>query len=367
MAEPEQKSQDALNESRILLLGVQVLLSFQYSCALEPAFDKLPYSSQNLELFALAFLMIAFGLFVAPAPNHLLVWSDDDGPNLQKFVTLAVAIALMPFAAALALDIYIAAARTAGMGTKEVLFQTRHLGWGTDTHLYRTLDELRGQLPLHFASGPRVLKQNRGNGGIGTWKVELAAHGTSKVGLDTAVRVLHARRGSVEEDLRLGDFMNRCERYLAGNGRMIDQPFQPRLSDGMIRCYMVRDEVAGFGHQLVKALMPSPPGTEPTQPGPRIMYGAAEPAFKALRQKMESDWTPAMMRLLDIDRSSLPVIWDADFLHGPKTESGEDTYVLCEINVSAVLPFPEQATAKIAQAAATSMLSAGKSRIPTKV
>src|SRR5216684_2216887 len=34
------------------------------------------------------------------------------------------------------------------MGTKEVLFRTRRLGWGTDTHLYRTLDDLREQLPL---------------------------------------------------------------------------------------------------------------------------------------------------------------------------------------------------------------------------
>src|ERR1700733_15071557 len=84
------------------------------------------------------------------------------------------------------------------MGTKEVLFRTRHLGWGTETFLYRTLDELKVELPLRLVSGPRVLKQNRGNGGIGTWKVELPAHGTSKVGLDTIVLVLYARRGSVE-------------------------------------------------------------------------------------------------------------------------------------------------------------------------
>jgi len=32
----------------------------------------------------------------------------------------------------------------------------------------------------------------------------------------------------------------------------------------------------------------------------------------------------------------LPIIWDADFLYGPKTPSGDDSYVLCEINVSAV-------------------------------
>jgi hypothetical protein len=111
MAEPEQKTQDALNESRILVLGVQVLLSFQYSSALVTAFDQLPYSSQCLELIALALLMTAFGLFVAPAPNHLIVWSEDEGPNLQRFVTKAVEIALMPFAAALATDIYIAAGR----------------------------------------------------------------------------------------------------------------------------------------------------------------------------------------------------------------------------------------------------------------
>jgi hypothetical protein len=248
------------------------------------------------------------------------------------------------------------------MGTKEVLFRTRELGWGTETHLYNTRSEFEGQFPLRLASrGPRVLKQNRGNGGVGTWKVEMPGGTSPKVGPDTIVRVLHARRGSVEEDLPLGDFMARCDQYFTGSGCLIDQPFQSRLPDGMIRCYLVRDGVAGFGHQLVKALMPSPPGTEPALPGPRIMYGASEPAFQALRQKMESDWTPSMMRLLDIDRASLPVIWDADFLYGPKTQSGEDTYVLCEINVSAVFPFPDQAVEKIANAAAARMVSAKKS------
>jgi hypothetical protein len=239
------------------------------------------------------------------------------------------------------------------MGTKEVLFRTRQLGWGTDTHLYRSLEELKEQFPRQLASGPRVLKQNRGNGGIGTWKVELCAGASSSAGLDAIVRVLHARRGSVEENLTLRDFITRCDQYFAGTGCMIDQPFQPRLSDGMIRCYMVGDQVVGFGHQLVKALMPSPVGIEPAQPGPRIMSDASEPAFQILRQKMESEWTPAMLRILDLDRASLPVIWDADFLYGPKTDSGEDTYVLCEINVSAVFPFPENATPKIANAVAS--------------
>ena len=49
-----------------------------------------------------------------------------------------------------------------------------------------------------------------------------------------------------------------------------------------------------------------------------------------------------------VDRQSLPIIWDADFLYGPPTTSGEDTYVLCEINVSSCFAVPDQAPAAIA-------------------
>ena len=46
-----------------------------------------------------------------------------------------------------------------------------------------------------------------------------------------------------------------------------------------------------------------------------------------------------------IGAGSLPIIWDADFLYGPRTALGEDTYVLCEINVSSVFAIPDQAPA----------------------
>jgi hypothetical protein len=238
------------------------------------------------------------------------------------------------------------------MGVKEVLHRTRHLGWGTDTHLYRELGAFREEFPQRLrAAGPRVLKQNRGNGGEGVWKIELA----SESGQDGAiVRVLHAPRGSVPREMQLGDFMSRCEPYFANDGCIVDQPFQARLPDGMIRCYMGADKVVGFGHQLIKALIPPPPegpDSEAAQPGPRIMHPAAAPEFQALRAKMESEWTPQMMQLLNIDAGSMPIIWDADFLYGPRDATGHDTYVLCEINVSSVFPFPDQAASEIARLA----------------
>jgi hypothetical protein len=236
------------------------------------------------------------------------------------------------------------------IGVKEVLYRTKHLGWGSDTHLYRTAAEFRAAFPRRLqSSGPRVIKQNRGNGGQGVWKVEQNA---TRTGAADIVRVLHAQRGSIPEDLLLQEFMALCEPYFTWGGCIIDQPFQPRLPDGMIRCYMGTDKVVGFGHQFIKALIPPPPegpNSPAAQPGPRIMYGADAVPFQTLRAKMETEWTPQMMEMLGVDRQSLPIIWDADFLYGPRTASGEDSYVLCEVNVSSCFALPEQAPAAIAR------------------
>jgi Domain of unknown function (DUF6815) len=247
------------------------------------------------------------------------------------------------------------------MGVKEVLHRTKHMGWGTDTHLYRTALAFREAFPARLRSaGPRVLKQNRGNGGQGVWKVEQI---DPPQGRSPAVRVLHARRGSIPEEMPRADFIARCEVYFTPDGCIVDQPFQPRLPDGMIRCYMGADKVVGFGHQFVKALIPPPPegpDSEAAQPGPRIMHPATAEPFQALRAKMEVEWTPQMMDVLGIDAASLPIIWDADFLYGPRNASGEDTYVLCEINVSSVFAFPEQAPAAIARLAMVRLRNADR-------
>src|SRR6201996_2780400 len=198
------------------------------------------------------------------------------------------------------------------MGVKEVLHRTRHLGWGADTHRYDSINSLRAEFPSRLRTGgPRVLKQNRGNGGQGVWKVEA---GKSP---DATVKVLHALRGSQPKEMPLDTFIADCESYFGWGGCIIDQPFQPRLPEGMIRCYMSGSKVAGFGHQLIKALIPPPPegrDSREAQRGPRIMRGPDAPPFQLLRRSMEDRWTPQMMELLAINEPSLPVIWDADFL-----------------------------------------------------
>ena len=222
------------------------------------------------------------------------------------------------------------------MGTKEILFETRDLPWGSDVHLYRSSDELRTQLPARLADGQtRVLKQYRGNDGNGVWKVE------ADLADATLVRARHAYQRRLEETLPLEQFLERCEGYFAGAGRMIDQPFQQRIAEGMVRCYLVQSEVAGFGHQAVNALYPAAP-SEAAQPTPRLYHPPTQPEFAHLKSLMEGGWVAAMCERLGVGVEALPMIWDADFMLGPKDASG-DSYVLCEVNVSSVYPFPDAA------------------------
>lgn len=230
------------------------------------------------------------------------------------------------------------------MGTKEVLHRTRTLGWGADTRLYASVEELRDEFPRVLeSSGPRVLKQNRGNGGLGVFRVELVAPaGGANAG--ARVRVQHAQRGSAREEVSLGDFMRRCEAYLSDGGMLVDQPFQARHAEGMVRCYLVQDRVAGFGHQLVTALS-DPAAGEPAPPAParRVYFGPGKPEFQELKLQLETEWVPEMQALLGIDTALLPALWDADFLLGQRSAAGHDRYVLCEINASSVFPFPPEA------------------------
>jgi hypothetical protein len=214
------------------------------------------------------------------------------------------------------------------------------MGWGSDTALYRTLEAMRVELPLRLAAGPRVIKRNRGNGGQGVWKVELLPSPADR----PMIRVRDATK-DVSEELALNAFLAQCADYFE-DGCVIDQPFQARLSEGVVRCYMAGDRCAGFGYHKVKALVDSPAAR--SEAGPRLYASNADPRFQRLRRLMEDEWTPQLTSLLDIPRLDLPAIWDADFMLGPVRPDGTDSYVLGEINVSSVHPYPDEAPAEIA-------------------
>jgi Family of unknown function (DUF6328) len=104
------KVKNALDEARILVLGTQVLLGFQYRAFFEPTFPKLPRFEQTLNLLGLALLLAVILLVMLPAARHRLVERGQDTDALHRFTMNAVGAALVPFAVALGFDVFFAGA-----------------------------------------------------------------------------------------------------------------------------------------------------------------------------------------------------------------------------------------------------------------
>ena len=122
----------------------------------------------------------------------------------------------------------------------------------------------------------------------------------------------------------------------------------------MVRCYLVQDRVEGFGLQAVNALHPplaeNGSGEAPS-PSQRLYHPPDLPNLQSLKQRLETDWVPELERTLGLRREELPLLWDCDFLHGEPAREGDERYVLCEINVSSVAPFPDSAIEPLVLAA----------------
>jgi hypothetical protein len=130
-----------------------------------------------------------------------------------------------------------------------------------------------------------------------------------------------------------------------GGGHMVDQAWQARLPEGMVRAYLVEDRVTGFGLQAVNALHPDAP-----TPGPRLYHGPELPGFQDLKQQLESTWITLLRERVGLAHEQLPLLWDCDFMLGDALADGAQRYVLCEINVSSVSPFPPSSVAPLVAA-----------------
>lgn len=225
------------------------------------------------------------------------------------------------------------------LGTKDVLFETRDLPFGSDVHRIDSLAQLETELPQRLRQGARVLKQHRGHSGIGVWRVEASADG--------GLTVQHAQRGSTPQHMDMRALMATLAPYFEpdSGGHMIDQAWQARLPEGMVRAYLVEDRVTGFGLQAVNALHPDAP-----MPGPRLYHGPELPDFQGLKRQLESSWITLLRERVGLAHERLPLLWDCDFMLGDMSADGAQRYVLCEINVSSVSPFPPSSVAPLVAA-----------------
>jgi len=110
----ERKLKIALDESRLLILGAQVLFGFQFNGIFQELFEELPRASQVLACAGLLLTMLTVGLLIAPSMQHRIVEQGQGSPKVLALATLFAEAALLPLAIALALDVFLAMERVAG-------------------------------------------------------------------------------------------------------------------------------------------------------------------------------------------------------------------------------------------------------------
>jgi hypothetical protein len=107
----ERQLKIALDESRLLILGSQVLFGFQFNGIFQQQFESLAALSRALVCAGLPLLTVAIALLIAPSMEHRIVEQGQDTPRVLALATLFAATALCPIGVALALDIYVAMER----------------------------------------------------------------------------------------------------------------------------------------------------------------------------------------------------------------------------------------------------------------
>jgi len=112
----QRKLKNALDETRLLILGAQVLFGFQFNGMFQEAFADLHLPLRLIACAGLVLIMIAIGLLIAPSMQHRIVERGEDSNRILSATTTLAALALFPLAMALGLDVFMAIERTFGAG-----------------------------------------------------------------------------------------------------------------------------------------------------------------------------------------------------------------------------------------------------------
>ena len=110
----DSKLKTALDETRLLFLGGQVLLGFQFQAFFQDGFSTLSSLATYLSLAGLALMVISIALLVAPVMQHRLVDGGNASKRLLRTTTVFAAASLSPLGLSLALATYVVIGRRYG-------------------------------------------------------------------------------------------------------------------------------------------------------------------------------------------------------------------------------------------------------------
>src|SRR3569623_1216101 len=101
----QRKLKTALDETRMLMMGSQILFGFQLEAVFHENFGALDEARKALNALALLFMAMTIGALIAPSCRHRLLEDGDASPTMLKMTTRCAGIALLLFATSLGSDL----------------------------------------------------------------------------------------------------------------------------------------------------------------------------------------------------------------------------------------------------------------------
>src|SRR5258708_22035153 len=91
MTELSDKVKTALDETRTLILGSQILIGFQFQAVFQDAFEQLPAHARWVDGAALILMVSAAALLIAPGVYHRIVENGQDSSRIHHLISIMAA------------------------------------------------------------------------------------------------------------------------------------------------------------------------------------------------------------------------------------------------------------------------------------
>jgi uncharacterized protein DUF6328 len=151
----DRKVKTALDETRLLVLGIQVLLGFQFQAFFQTGFPALSSTSKMLCAVGLGLQMLSLGLLIVPSMEHRIIEEGSSSKRLVRATSFYATAGLVPFSLSLGLAAYVVIeghfGRLAGLTSGLALILASSFAWFGLEMFHRekpTMPDSAGTTPL---------------------------------------------------------------------------------------------------------------------------------------------------------------------------------------------------------------------------
>jgi hypothetical protein len=103
----ESRLKTALDESRLLILGAQVLFGFQFEAVFQERFSDLSGAGRSIHSAGLVLLLISISLLIAPSLFHQIIFGGESRPGAIGTATILAGASLLPLTIGLGVSAFV--------------------------------------------------------------------------------------------------------------------------------------------------------------------------------------------------------------------------------------------------------------------